>query len=384
MKNIKIKETLKCFMVLFTPIIALMIIPFIPLMFFQNGVGIVLMLGLLIIAIAILFKMFATLLGAEIFIETVYYWKKDRLWYAVGKDDENADEIADKIIKKCTSFGSEKQVSKSEKELVCARYKRQHSATLDWATIEKMILVYRTEHLDEQKFNRIMASARNTVRQLKCDKSKMIFLEKEKKNAPVATAAAVIILADYIDVQIPSVVRKKRSCNEMAILPCVVDLSAKRCYFDGMKEYYMSTKPTKNRTIDLIIKMVFDGKLPLENNDSFDYEKIDPKLPEMTLYEMLKEFKDADKDIEKEIKKMGESLKNGETKRVDDSLYIKVGDKLAVYMIFEDEENPDVVEIGEDNCWSYPKRLQISKKDKAVLRGQVNAFFDNGLEVKFE
>ena len=342
------------------------------------------MLGLLVMAIAILFKMFATLLGAEIFIETVYFWKKDRLWYSVGAEGEKTDEIADRIVKKCNSFGSEKQVSKSEKEFICARYKRQYSATIDWATIEKIVLVYRTEHLDEQKFNRIMASARNTVRHLKCDKSKMFFLEKEKKNSPVATAAAVIILADYVDVQMPSVARKKRSCNEMAILPCVVDLSAKRCYFDGMKEYYMSTKPTRNRTVDLIVKMVFDGKLPLENNDSFDYEKIDPQLPETTLYEIFKAFKDADKDIEKEIKKMGETLKSGEAKRIDDSLYIKMNDKLAVYMIFEDEETPDIIEIGEDDCWSYPKRLQISKKDKMVLRKQVTEFFGNGIKVNFE
>ena len=384
MKRIKIKDTLKCFMVLFTPVIVLMIIPFIPLVFFQNGIGIVLMLGLLVMAIAILFKMFATLLGAEIFIETVYFWKKDRLWYAVGKDDTSADEIADRIIENCNCFGSEKQVSKPEKELVCARYKRQYSATIDWATIEKMVLVYRTEHLDEQNFNRFMTSARNTVRQLKCDKNKMFFLEKEKKNAPVATATAVIILADYVDVQMPSVARKKRSCNEMAILPCVVDLSAKRCYFDGMKEYYMSTKPTRNRTVDLIVKMVFDGKLPLENNDSFDYEKIDPQLPETTLYEIFKAFKDADKDIEKEIKKMGETLKSGEAKRIDDSLYIKMNNKLAVYMIFEDEETPDIIEIGEDDYWSYPKRLQISKKDKMVLRKQVTEFFGNGIKVNFE
>jgi|GEM_PF-3555584 len=375
MKKIKIKDTLKCFIVLLTPIIALLVVPFIPFIIFQNGLGIVLMLGLLAIAVFILFKMFPTLLGAEIFIETVHFWKKDRLWYSVGKAGERPDKIADKIIKNCNSFGIEKQISKDEKEFVCARYKRQYSGTLDWATIEKMVLVYRTEHLDEQNFNRIMSSARNTVRQMKCDKSKMFFLEKEKKNAPVATAAAIIIIADYIDVQIPSVARKRRNCNEMAILPCVVDLSAKRCYFDGMKDYYMSTKPTRNRTVELIVKMVFNGKLPLENNDSFDYEKIDPKLPQMTLYEMLKEFKDAGKDIEKEIKKMGETLTNGEIKRIDDSLYIKMDDKLAVYMIFEDEENTDAVEIGEDDCWSYPNRLQISKKDKAVLRKNVTEYF---------
>ena len=72
---------------------------------------------------------------------------------------------------------------------------------------------------------------------------------------------------------------------------------------------------------------------------------------------------------------MGKSLGDGDVQFKDDFLYLKHGERLAVFSVFEDEDNPSVVEIGTDEFWRYPKRAKISNNDKKLLKKRTEKFF---------
>lgn len=187
----------------------------------------------------------------------------------------------------------------------------------------------------------------------------------------------MIIIAGQVDFYLPQKIRKTPEFNDTAVMPCAIDLYAKRCYFDGMRDISFGEAPIKNRTIKLIIKTVFNGKLPLKNNENFDYELMDPKILEMTLGEMHAEFKKVGVELDADAKKMGKTLNDGEERLKDDFLYLKQGEKLAVYTVFEDEEDPSKIEISTDEFWSYPKHSQISKVDKEILKRRTEKFFSD-------
>lgn len=153
--------------------------------------------------------------------------------------------------------------------------------------------MYEAPRLDEKTFRRIMTSAEQITVQLKKLSRPSLFLTKEEQKSPTCRAVAVIILTDYADPDVPTLARKRRECNETALLPCVVELEARRCVFDGMREIYMlgsTPTPAKNLAIDLIKKVVFGGRLPLKDNDAFDMSQMDAQLPETVLWDYIREF----------------------------------------------------------------------------------------------
>lgn len=378
MKNIKLKNGNLCFIVIFAPVIIITLLGFVAMLTFNEEIGIPCFFVAMVIDLIYLIKNFVEIMSIGFVVEQIGNWQKTRLWFALGENGENTQEITQRITAKCESHGKERQVRAICPELVSVRYRRYRSWMGDVAATEKDILLYRTDYLDGDTYRRIMTSAKSAVKEMKCKVTDLKFLEKEQKKSPILTAAAVIIIADRIDFNLPEKIRKTPEFNDTAVMPCAIDLSSKLCYFDGMKDIsFGGSAPVKNRTIKLIIKTIFNGKLPLKNNENFDYDLIDPQLPEMTLAELHKTYKEANAENSADVKRMGKSLHDGEERRKDDFLYLKRGERLAVYTIFEDEEDPSKIEISTDECWSYPKRAQISKVDKEILKRRTEKYFPN-------
>lgn len=376
MKNIKMKNPNLCCIVLYLPVILITLLGFVAMLVFSEEIGVPCFFVAIVLDLVYLIKNFAEIMSISLIAEQVSNWQKTRLWFALGDENEKAEDVAQRIIAKCKKHGKEKQIKTNCPELISVRYKRYRSWMIDVAASEKIVLLYRTDYLDNNTYNNIMSSAKSAVKEMKCKVKDLKLLEKEQKKAPVITATAVIIIAEYMDFNLQEKVRKTPNFNDTAIIPCAVDLLAKRCYFDGMRDISLGgSTPVKNRTIKLIIKTVFNGKLPIENNENYDYDLIDRKLPETTLAELYRNFKKADAENFADTKRMGKSLGDGDVQFKDDFLYLKHGERLAVFSVFEDEDNPSVVEIGTDEFWRYPKRAKISNNDKKLLKKRTEKFF---------
>ena len=200
-----------------------------------------------------------------------------------------------------------------------------------------------------------------------------------------------MILADSVtDFEVLSLVRKLPDFEETAIVPCVVDLYAKRCYFDGVKDIYMhgsTPKPAKNFAIDLIRNIVFGGRLPLKNNPHYDYDQIDKGVLEKPFVEFVRE---CTKEFYQEVQKdkrisrhLAKTMQDGELVQKDDTLYIKRGDRTAVFLTVED--TPDRVCVLVEDCWCYPKHHKISKALLADMKSQIQEHFSKQqVSVHFE
>lgn len=376
MKKIKLKNPILCIAVIYLPVILITLLGLVPMLVFSEEIGVPCFLVAIVLDLVYLVKNFVEIMSISLIIDQVSNWQKTRLWFDVGNETESSKEIERRITERCKKHGKERQVNIDCPQIVSVRYKRYHSWMVDVAASEKVVLLYRTDYLDSNIYGSIMTSAKSAVKQMKCKVSELKFLEKEQKKAPVLTSAAVVIIADYMDLNLIQKIRKTPNFTDTAVIPCVIDLSSKRCYFDGMRDISLGgSSPVKNRTIKLIVKTVFNGRLPLKNNENFDFDILDRNTPETTLAELHKSYKEANVENSAETKRMGKRLHEGDIQLKDDFLYLKHGDRLAIFSVFEDEENPNIIEITTDDLWSYPKRSKISKNDRVLLKKRTVEFF---------
>ena len=245
--------------------------------------------------------------------------------------------------------------------------------------------VYETPQLDSDTYRRILESAKQITNQLKKKSRPGLLLTKEERKSPVCRAVAVLILTDFADSDIHSLIRKHREYGDTAILPCVVELGARRCVFDGMREVYMAGSlpvPSKNVAIGLITKLVFGSRLPLKENDAFDLSRMDPQLPETTLWEHFREFREAWKADKSKVAKISAHMKNNTVLEDEEIVYAKLNDRTTSFLINKEQTPYNLLYSG---YWEYPKHQSISKADRKRLKELVTRHFAaNGQAVMFE
>ena len=210
----------------------------------------------------------------------------------------------------------------------------------------------------------------------------MRFIDKQKKKAPIASAAAVIILADSIDEKITNMVRRNiGSFKENVILPCVMDASSGKYYFDSLADIHilgMSGKPTKNYALEIIKKAVFGGHLPLKNNNNFNDDICrDFKgnlSPEMTLWEAIAEFNFNENKIPLLYRMLARRVKPGRFKFRGNYILCKIREKAMAFPYKTDSENEKHLHItmGKKSVSQFEKNL--SKKEFETLREQLSEF----------
>lgn len=389
MKYPKLRDTIACKIALLSPIVIIIATCVILSIIFPGFEEHILLLSLFPLIISYVLLCVIPLMS----ISVVKAWKKDRLWYTTDCNENNRKKalaiIENRIKnKKCPVDNFNPAPAK-------VYYKKTPSFSNNQATYEKITIIYETDYLDEKTYNTIINTSKKITKNLKTTVEKRLFFNQKKDKAPTVTGTAVIILADYIDHNIPEPVRNLPDFENTAIVPCVADFSCNRYYFDGKKDINFGFgKPAKNIAIDLIIKYVFDKKLPLKGNDKFDYSQFKDAdyTPDTTLWffisDLIKAVLQEIKASKSNAKKYGKSLKDGEMLYEDDELYIKKAEKLAIFTAmadYEDNTDPDLIDettkkghtlgVIVPDTWSYPKKNKISKKDRKELKEKAKEFF---------
>ncbi|MBQ8338400.1 MAG: hypothetical protein IJY33_04580, partial [Oscillospiraceae bacterium] len=369
MKKIKLTNPILCQLVLYLPllIICLMVILLLSL---ETAVSVIIGVVFLLFGIVYLLCTAAILFSCEITLTIIENWKKDRLWFS-------QTQTSDQIIARANGFGKPFAEFSASQAPLLVQNKKTYSKTVLWSSIIRTVVVYKAENLDELTYRKIFASAKQIETQTYSPHKRSIFMTKDENKAPVCHATALIILADRADEVVTASIRKLPDFEDSALIPCIVDLSQKRVYFDGLKDPTVSGmlgSSSKNFAIRLIKKIVFGGRLPLKNNDQFDYSRIDKELLEKSLYDFVVEMRAEFKDLKNESQKIAKNMVYDEIKIHEDSLYIKHGERVAEFTVLRDESEQDIGIIC-DEFWIYPKKQKISNKDKKELKERITNYY---------
>lgn len=392
MKHPKLKNTYLCQLLLYSPVILAVLLSACAI-FLSGPDGeatlpfIILFIAPMVLLLIFLIKNFAFYMLADGALSFIRAWQKSRQYF---QSDINGNDIITaekKIIKRTASFGKKCECVEKYIEPVIIRYARKSSSTIHYSKIDKYFFLYTAEHLDEDAYRNIFASAKANIKKLHKPFKPTIFTDKNQKDSPVAKCTAVVILCNSVTYE---VIKKATKCTQNkfdgCIMPCVIDIKKGTYYFDSTREIYeagLMAKPEKNYVISIIKKYVFSGKLPLKNNDKmlpFDSE-IDIETP---LFEFVKKIKDDFKESDKESKKFADTLSEKEIKIDEDLIYCKLNGKTATFSLFADEENERNVEIILMNEYDFPKKSKISIKEMNEIKKLINTHLSSdGYNVTF-
>lgn len=385
MKKVKLKHAVLCQIILLAPIIIFAIMGFVIFGYREDAIGGVSLFSFLILSLVYILKLFPILFTGDMLFSMIQYWKKDRLWFSADSIGSKPDEITELILGRVCRYGTPIEEYHAKTKPLYVRYKRCRSSTVFWSSIERIIIIYQVDSLNINTYSSIIDSYSQILSQIKCSKKPFLFQSKEERKAPVCRAAAIIIMAESADEEVIKKVRKLPNFETNAILPCIVDLNARRCYFDGMKDVYISGitgVPPKNIAINLVKKFVFAGRLPLKGNLNYDYSNMSKDMLEQPLFDFIKEFYQETKREKFLSRKISQTMKDGEIREKDDEIFIKRGERVASFLILENES--DCLQICTDEYWSFPNHLKISKTVFADLKEQVREYYaQKNLNVEF-
>ena len=206
------------------------------------------------------------------FLASVTAWKCARLRFETDANGKTRAEAEKLISARITAKGTAHTPVNGYFSPLCVQYVsdgRKNFINKAFFPTHKLCLLYSVASLDQKLYSEIMASARKNISALMKD--------TRKKYGP-RIATAVIILADRAEIDLSTLNAKADTYQNEIILPCVADFSSGKYVFDSLKfpcplitrSYLADTEtPVKNLAIDLTVKMLFGGKLPLEGNGNF-------------------------------------------------------------------------------------------------------------------
>lgn len=387
MKFPKLKHPTLCQILLYLPAFTFFVAIFLNIYIADTVGGLVAILffaGGAAFSLWYLIKNAILLIASDMIFSEIRYWKTARTVYFTERNGRNLA-TAEKRILRCLR-GKSVEPLNNFVQPIAFRYQRRRPLSVFYFAIEKMTLVYSVDVLTEDNFRQIMASAKQNAQKARVQKSNIstFLMEKAQKNAQIVSGTAVVILAQRSEIEITERTVQASSGKFGCIAPCVAVLDQGAYYMDAMREAYMlgmTEKPAKNFVVELLRKVVFDGKFPCKGNNNL-LPFVAPDInPEMTLWELMRLSKDAVGEAKKEERKLVKKLRNGEVLYEDALVYCKLGERTASFIA---DEKEGVVEIFFDGMWSYPKINKISKKDEAELRQRIETYFvTNGKRVKF-
>lgn len=350
----------------------------------MNLLRIFALIGSTVVSLIFIIKNFGFYIFSDVLLQEIHVWQKARQYFESdinGRDLKTAEEI---ISRRCRFFGKEINPTRND-NLVFYRLSRKNSGTVNWSRIDKNFLVYSVPFLDEKIYAEIISSARANIKAEDKPFKPTIFTDKEQRKAPICKCSVVLILAESVS---PYVFEKAVKCSQNnydgCFMPCVADLSSGRYYFDSLKETFMAAIPQKNKTISLITRLAFGGKLPLKDNDKMLPCEIDSEIFEMTLWDLIKLYRKSVKEGEEETGKFINKMKTDEV-RIDESLvFYKMEKKTAVMMFSEDEENEKKIEVTLDAEYEYPVNGKFTISEMNRIKKRITEELTGmGYEVSF-
>ena len=332
--------------------------------------------AILVLSMVVSLVLFITnlkkIIHIDVTLSMLRNWQKDRLSFETDINGTNFSDVEKAISERASKWGIAQEVQNGA---VLEFYKKTKTPYDMIKIVHQKLIVYSMPTLTYEDYCAKLEEVKKSA-----------YIMSEGKSDEVS-ATAVIFLTDRIDQTVLSSVRKDDSMDDDEngiVIPVVYDALSRQYYFDAFYEYNLFVKATKNYLLDSIKKVVFGGKLPLENNDRFDYSNEISIWQDKSLGELLDDMKESEKREKQFVKDTYEQLMDGQMLYKDETLYIRHNGKLAAFMTFE-EDNPNDVFLFELDLWQYPRETEISKKDQNALRQlAIDYFSARGKMVVFD
>jgi hypothetical protein len=306
----------------------------------------------------------------DIILSNLRNWQKDRLSFETDINGITVVEVQKAITDRASAWGKECQEGTA-----LTYYKKTKTLYEIPQAVHQKLVIYTVPTLTYEEYSAKLAEVKN-------DK------KNYNKNGNEQTTIALIFLCDRVEQAVLNNVRADYGYNKnrtALVLPFVYDALMRQYYYSACYEYNLVVKPAKNYLLKTIKKVVFGGKLPLENNDRFDYSNEVSVWQDKTLGELMDDIKAKAYEKKHLAEKLAGQLLNGQCFFCDDELYISHNGKIAEILVFPDEENPQKMLLWEPDYWESPKKTPISEKDKEVIQQIAIDYFKNqDLEAIFD
>ncbi len=361
-RNFKLKNTVLCELsVLFAPaltlvsgLIAFVLIP-------NEDIASLVLIAFWAVAFILLVSKIKIGFSLDFTLTSLRNWQKDRLSFSTDINGVTAAEVERAVTQRASKWSN---LQESSYGAVLTRYKKIRTLNDLTKVVHQKLIVYSSAVLTYEDYRQKLDNV--------CEDAKAFIDGKTDEEC----AVGVIFLSDRVEQAVLTKVRGDYIVeDDYLVLPLLYDGTSRQYCFDALYDYNIFWKTTKNYILNTIKKIVFGGKLPLENNDRFDYSNEISVWQDRTLGDLLDDIKENDKKDNQFVKETAEQLSDGQVLYHDETLYLKHNGRLASFLAFSDEDNPDKILIWDVDIWAYPKQSDISKKDQAVLKQMAIDYF---------
>ena len=364
------------------------IILFIPLMaihpaianLFGESVSVVYGISVLLILLANICINVSYFLGTYNLLSLIKAWQHTRLWYETDANEKTRAEAEKIIAARINKKGEVHTPVQGFFPPLCVRHvfnpKKSRFRSL-FFRVDKICLLYSIERLDDELFSQIMTSARKNISAI---------VKEARKKRVFHLAACVIILADEVAIDQALLTSKSGQWQREILLPCAVDLSSGRYVFDSSKYPHSAMTasdisdtdvPVKNLAVDLMAKMLFGGKLPLDGNENFlEWDGISLETPFLDY--MCETYLHGEKDdLPSEF--FAHIIPKEKVLFRRKYLYFKTGKKTVAWEYELDKKDSKKIHVV--SAYSYtvtphitplgkPERLEIQRKIRVYLEDE--------------
>lgn len=385
MKYPKLKNALLCRILTYVVIIGIFTLPIVIIFCIKPIPDLIKAISLIAFMVGLLiyiFKNFASLMAMDMGLACIHCHNTARTQFPLKNSFS-----AEKTKKKIESFGKAYPPSALSPKPDALQYKFCSPATVYTCGIEKVLLSYDADYLDKSLYNLIFNSASSNSNALK-GKKKARFLDSNQKDAPLNRVTIAFIFAHRIDEKLRAELHKtvcKSSGDGMDVsfLTCVIDLENNVCVFNSLRAPYIGFGyPVINRGIRLIKKIVFNGSLPLADNNNL-LEPLKDFDTEQSLWDFWQFTTSEMKAEDKKDNKRFMEMNHGEITSEDDCIYVKWEDR-GILLLVELDEDTKTVKSEAPEYWYYPKVNPISKATASEIKKIIIGYYSElGYTVNF-
>ena len=394
MKWPKLKHPLLCNIVLvgsvMAPPILFMFLPALPIAELIPPILLaVIILSPWVLALWFMISHYALLMATSMCLELYHAHLQGRRFFTCPRNGTDPASIRQRILRRAKRFGSPYEIKTSPRELLTLRYKNSPSATVYYNRIEKLLLVFEMEGLDRDTYRRLWQSAYAITNVIGREQQPLHRKPKGHLKDNSVSVAAVILASTVSPDVAAELVEPRMDADDRSVIFCAVELSAGKYYFDNQKEPDLVAPPVKNRTVRLMRRTVFGGRIPLRDNPHMlpepQWMNRDEIHPEESLWGFMRRMQKELKGLSRREKKMLREMPANTVLLDDEWLYCKIGDRVCMMTVEDDETDPRKKRVILSENWYFPKSNRISKTNAAAIRRLTEEFLRNrGFEVTFE
>lgn len=314
----------------------------------------------------------------EAVLQTVEAWKKDRTFFEVKTNGRSRQEAERAVLNRASRWGEEVIFGKSW----CSPMGIFHRETrLPWQN--QTVILYSVSRLDGEVYRKLTMDAVYRAAQIHTEHQFGFSLE----GVP-AYSGAVIILADVVTEEVKELVRRPISSARGTWVACVGSCKEGRYWMDGRRDIAIPGEPfqpEKNQSIALAAKiglggarLSFGGIQPAFEPMTVGFGSL---TPTSTYGEMLYATQTAGTIPGRRgagsAAEISSRMENGQVLEENFHLYFRMGDKLACWDLFQEEERSPNWIVVPTGRWLLPKMQRITAEENDEIRYHISRHLRN-------